>query len=167
MGPVVDVKFEDDNLPDIYNALEVYIDPVEEGSEGRSLTLEVALHLGDNTVRTIAMSSTDGVKRGMKVVNKEGPITVPVGDATLGRIFNVLGDTIDHGEQISEEVQRDPIHREAPQFEDLSTETEILETGIKVVDLLAPYIKGGKIGLFGGAGVGKTILIQSFINNNV
>jgi len=165
MGPVVDVKFEDDNLPDIYNALEVYIDPTDEGGEGRSLTLEVALHLGDNVVRTIAMSSTDGLKRGMDVINKEGPISVPVGDATLGRIFNVLGETIDHGDEVSDDIQRDPIHREAPLFEDLSTETEILETGIKVVDLLAPYIKGGKIGLFGGAGVGKTVLIQELINN--
>src|SRR5690625_3422803 len=165
MGPVVDVKFEDDNLPDIYNALEVYIDPTDEGGEGRSLTLEVALHLGDNVVRTIAMSSTDGLKRGMDVINKEGPISVPVGDATLGRIFNGLGETIDHGDEVSDDIQRDPIHREAPLFEDLSTETEILETGIKVVDLLAPYIKGGKIGVVGGAGVGKTVLIQELINN--
>src|SRR5690625_2899787 len=165
MGPVVDVKFADEHLPDIYSALEVYIDPTEEGGEGRSLTLEVALHLGDNAVRTIAMSSTDGVQRGMEVIDKEGPISVPVGDVTLGRIFNVLGETIDHGEEVAEDNQRDPIHREAPLFEDLSTETVILETGIKVVDLLAPYIKGGKIGLFGGAGVGKTVLIQELINN--
>src|SRR5690625_5173100 len=165
MGPVVDVKFADDNLPDIYNALEVMVNPAEGETEGRRLTLEVALHLGDNTVRTIAMSSTDSDQRGMEVTNKEGPITVPVGDQTLGRIFNVLGDTIDHRDDIPTEIQRDPIHRDAPQFEDLSTETEILETGIKVVDLLAPYIKGGKIGLFGGAGVGKTVLIQELINN--
>ncbi|HLS06890.1 MAG TPA: F0F1 ATP synthase subunit beta [Bacillota bacterium] len=165
MGPVVDVKFADDNIPDIYNALEVHIESSEEGGESRSLALEVALHLGDNSVRTIAMSSTDGVRRGMEVIDKEGPISVPVGDLTLGRIFNVLGETIDHGEEVAEDVQRDPIHREAPLYEDLSTETEILETGIKVVDLLAPYIKGGKIGLFGGAGVGKTVLIQELINN--
>jgi len=165
MGPVVDVKFDDDNLPDIYNALVVHIEATEEGQEGRDLTLEVALHLGDNTVRTIAMSSTDGVKRGMEVTDAGEPIAVPVGDVTLGRIFNVLGETIDHGEEVAEDVQRDPIHREAPDFENLSTETTILETGIKVVDLLAPYIKGGKIGLFGGAGVGKTVLIQELINN--
>ncbi len=164
MGPVVDVKFDDDNLPDIYNALTVKID-TGEGQEARVLTLEVALHLGDNSVRTIAMSSTDGLQRGMDVVDTNSAISVPVGDETLGRIFNVLGENIDEGEQLADDVQRDPIHRDAPEYEDLSTETEILETGIKVVDLLAPYIKGGKIGLFGGAGVGKTVLIQELINN--
>src|SRR5699024_5032523 len=111
------------------------------------------------------MSSTDGLKRGMDVVDTGGPIAVPVGEETLGRVFNVLGDHIDLDEPIDEKTRRDPIHRETPEFEDLSTETEILETGIKVVDLLAPYIKGGKIGLFGGAGVGKTVLIQELINN--
>jgi len=164
MGPVVDVKFDDNKLPDIYNALTVEV-KTDDAEEARVLTLEVALHLGDNTVRTIAMSSTDGVQRGMDVVNTGGAISVPVGDVTLGRIFNVLGENIDHGEQLEDSVQRDPIHREAPEYENLSTETEILETGIKVVDLLAPYIKGGKIGLFGGAGVGKTVLIQELINN--
>src|SRR5699024_691940 len=164
MGPVVDVKFDDNKLPDIDNALTVEV-KTDDAEEARVLTLEVALHLGENTVRTIAMSSTDGVQRGMDVVNTGGAISVPVGDVTLGRIFNVLGENIDHGEQLEDSVQRDPIHREAPEYENLSTETEILETGIKVVDLLAPYIKGGKIGLFGGAGVGKTVLIQELINN--
>src|SRR5690606_21677480 len=129
------------------------------------LTLEVALHLGDVTVRTIAMASTDGVQRGMDVIDTGGPISVPVGDVTLGRVFNVLGDNIDLDEKIEDGVRRDPIYREAPKFEQLSTDVEILETGIKVVDLLAPYIKGGKIGLFGGAGVGKAVLIQELINN--
>ncbi len=164
MGPVVDVKFEDGNLPDIYDALFVQVEATEQ-TEARRLALEVALHLGDNTVRTIAMASTDGVKRGAEVESSGGPISVPVGEETLGRVFNVLGEHIDLGEEIPEEVRRDPIHREPPEYEDLSTETEILVTGIKVVDLLAPYIKGGKIGLFGGAGVGKTVLIQELINN--
>src|SRR5699024_8720626 len=121
--------------------------------------------LGDNTVRTIAMSSTDGVQRGMPVQDLGGPISVPVGDKTLSRVFNVLGENIDLDERLGDDVTRHPIHRQPPEFENLSTETEILETGIKVVDLLAPYIKGGKIGLFGGAGVGKTVLIQELINN--
>ena len=164
MGPVVDVKFEDGQLPDIYDALHVQVDATEH-SEERRLALEVALHLGDNSVRTIAMASTDGVKRGMAVESTGGPITVPVGEATLGRVFNVLGEAIDERENVPAENEHAPIHREPPKFENLSTETEILETGIKVVDLLAPYIKGGKIGLFGGAGVGKTVLIQELINN--
>jgi len=164
MGPVVDVKFEDGNLPEIYDALFVEIEATKQ-SEARNLALEVALHLGDNSVRTIAMSSTDGVTRGVGVRSTGGPISVPVGEETLGRVFNVLGEHIDLGEDVPAETQRDPIHREPPQYEDLSTETEILVTGIKVVDLLAPYIKGGKIGLFGGAGVGKTVLIQELINN--
>ena len=130
-----------------------------------NLVLEVALHLGDDTVRTIAMSSTDGLTRGTEAFDTGAPISVPVGNVTLGRVFNVLGETIDLGEAIPESSRRDSIHREAPKFEELSTEVEILETGIKVVDLLAPYIKGGKIGLFGGAGVGKTVLIQELINN--
>jgi F-type H+-transporting ATPase subunit beta len=164
MGPVVDVKFNEGELPEIYDALFVNIEKTEV-TEARTLALEVALHLGDNTVRTIAMASTDGLKRGMDVTSSGGPISVPVGEETLGRVFNVLGEPIDLKEDVPEEVRRDPIHREPPQFENLSTETEILETGIKVVDLLAPYIKGGKIGLFGGAGVGKTVLIQELINN--
>ncbi|MUK89659.1 F0F1 ATP synthase subunit beta [Ornithinibacillus sp. L9] len=165
MGPVVDVKFEDGQLPDIYNALTVQLESSEGEGVSGELTLEVALHLGDNSVRTIAMSSTDGVKRGMEVENLGRPISVPVGEVTLGRVFNVMGDKIDLDDPLPSDTRLDPIHRDSPKFEDLSTETEILETGIKVVDLLAPYIKGGKIGLFGGAGVGKTVLIQELINN--
>ncbi|MBO1004262.1 F0F1 ATP synthase subunit beta [Pseudogracilibacillus auburnensis] len=164
MGPVVDVKFEDGQLPEIYDALHVQIDATEQ-NDARVLALEVALHLGDNSVRTIAMSSTDGLQRGVNVTSTGGPISVPVGDVTLGRVFNVLGEHIDEGEDLPADTKLDPIHRDSPKFENLSTETEILETGIKVVDLLAPYIKGGKIGLFGGAGVGKTVLIQELINN--
>jgi len=163
MGPVVDVKFENGQLPAIYNALTVMIERPNE--EPISLTLEVAIHLGDDAVRTIAMSSTDGLQRGAAVTNTGAPISVPVGDTTLGRVFNVLGEVIDLGEEIPASARRDSIHREAPAFDELSTSVEILETGIKVVDLLAPYIKGGKIGLFGGAGVGKTVLIQELINN--
>jgi F-type H+/Na+-transporting ATPase subunit beta len=165
MGPVVDVKFENGQLPEIYNALTVEYKSQSASEKDFNLTLEVALHLGDDTVRTVAMSSTDGLIRGVDVVDTGAPISVPVGDATLGRVFNVLGESIDLDEKLSGDVRRDPIHRLAPTFEDLSTKTEILETGIKVVDLLAPYIKGGKIGLFGGAGVGKTVLIQELINN--
>ncbi|OZI13431.1 F0F1 ATP synthase subunit beta [Bacillaceae bacterium SAS-127] len=164
MGPVVDVKFESGQLPDIYNALKVQI-PAQAGKEASELTLEVAVHLGDDTVRTIAMASTDGLQRNTEVLDMGHAISVPVGDITLGRVFNVLGETIDLNEEISADARRDGIHRQAPTFEQLSTEVEILETGIKVVDLLAPYIKGGKIGLFGGAGVGKTVLIQELINN--
>ncbi|HLS09928.1 F0F1 ATP synthase subunit beta [Lentibacillus sp.] len=162
MGPVVDVKFDEGQLPDINNALVVR--PGEDDVD-IDLTLEVALHLGDNAVRTIAMDSTDGLKRNMTIEDTGGPISVPVGEATLGRVFNVLGDNIDLDEPVPEDNRRDPIHRQPPEFEDLTTDTEILETGIKVVDLLAPYTKGGKIGLFGGAGVGKTVLIQELINN--
>lgn len=163
MGPVVDVKFNNGQLPAIYNALTVAIQRPNEAPT--TLTLEVALHLGDDSVRTIAMASTDGLKRGTEVIDAGTAISVPVGDVTLGRVFNVLGEVIDLGEEIPAGERRDPIHRQAPTFENLSTEIEILETGIKVVDLLAPYIKGGKIGLFGGAGVGKTVLIQELINN--
>ena len=159
-GPVIDVKFENGHLPKLNNAL-----TLTNASTGESLTLEVALHLGDDTVRTVAMSSTDGVTRGAEVTDTGAPISVPVGDVTLGRVFNVLGETIDLDAPIPADAKRDPIHRQAPTFEQLSTQVEILETGIKVVDLLAPYIKGGKIGLFGGAGVGKTVLIQELINN--
>lgn len=163
MGPVVDVKFSNGQLPAIYNALTVKIERPNE--EAVTLTLEVAIHLGDDSVRTIAMSSTDGLKRGAEVTDTGNPISVPVGDVTLGRVFNVLGEIIDLGEEIPTASRRDPIHREAPKYEELTTEVQILETGIKVVDLLAPYIKGGKVGLFGGAGVGKTVLIQELINN--
>lgn len=165
MGPVVDVKFEGGQLPEIYNALKIQHKARNEFEVDVDLTLEVALHLGDDTVRAIAMASTDGVQRGMEVVDTGGPISVPVGEVTLGRVFNVLGEPIDGKDSIPAEARRDPIHKEAPKFEQLSTKVEILETGIKVVDLLAPYIKGGKIGLFGGAGVGKTVLIQELIHN--
>ncbi|MBL4951725.1 F0F1 ATP synthase subunit beta [Neobacillus sp. OS1-32] len=165
MGPVVDVKFENGYLPEIYNALKIVKKAQNESEVDINLTLEVALHLGDDTVRAIAMASTDGLTRGLEVEDTGAPISVPVGDPTLGRVFNVLGDVVDLKEEIPASARRDPIHREAPTFEDLSTEVEILETGIKVVDLLAPYIKGGKIGLFGGAGVGKTVLIQELIHN--
>ncbi|MBM7585265.1 F-type H+-transporting ATPase subunit beta [Bacillus pakistanensis] len=164
MGPVVDVKFDNGQLPEIFNALKVE-QKAQADSVGVELTLEVALHLGDDTVRAIAMASTDGLTRGVDVIDTGAPISVPVGDVTLGRVFNVLGETIDLDAPIEGGIRRDSIHREAPKFEQLSTEVEILETGIKVVDLLAPYIKGGKIGLFGGAGVGKTVLIQELINN--
>ncbi|QTN00855.1 F0F1 ATP synthase subunit beta [Sediminibacillus dalangtanensis] len=165
MGPVVDVKFESGQLPEIYNALRVRYAAQDENESSSELILEVALHLGDDSVRTIAMSSTEGVQRGTEVIDTGAPISVPVGDVTLSRVFNVLGEKIDLDEPLAEGVRRDPIHRQSPKFENLATETEILETGIKVVDLLAPYIKGGKIGLFGGAGVGKTVLIQELINN--
>jgi F-type H+-transporting ATPase subunit beta len=156
IGAVVDVQFED-HLPEILNALET-------DNQGKRLVLEVAQHLGESTVRTIAMDGTDGLVRGAKVTDTGGPIAVPVGDATLGRIINVVGEPVDEKGPVKSKETR-PIHRPAPEFAEQSTETEILTTGIKVVDLLAPYAKGGKIGLFGGAGVGKTVLIQELINN--
>ena len=156
IGAVVDVKFDSD-LPEIYTALEA-------NNSGNKLILEVAQHLGENSVRTIAMDSTEGLKRGDKVVNTNAPISVPVGPETLGRIINVVGDVIDEKKPIKSKKSY-PIHRPAPEFVEQATESEILETGIKVVDLLAPYAKGGKIGLFGGAGVGKTVLIMELINN--
>ncbi|MDR1521707.1 MAG: F0F1 ATP synthase subunit beta [Streptococcaceae bacterium] len=162
IGPVVDVEFSlEDSLPDINNALIVYKDDASK----QKVVLEVALELGDGIVRTIAMKSTDGLKRGMEVVNTKKPISVPVGKKTLGRVFNVLGDTIDLAEPFPYDTKRESIHKSAPVFDELSTSNEILETGIKVIDLLAPYLKGGKIGLFGGAGVGKTVLIQELIHN--
>ena len=164
MGPVVDVKF-DEALPEINHALTIDNTNEENRVVDIKLTLEVSLHLGDKIVRTIAMDSTDGLRRGMKVVDTKKAISVPVGEKTLGRIFNVLGEEIDGKEALSDEIKRMPIHRRAPKLDELSSETEILETGIKVVDLLAPYVKGGKIGLFGGAGVGKTVLIQELIHN--
>lgn len=163
-GPVVDVRFEAGNLPKINDALKVNVKADKNNGVEINLTLEVALHVGNNIVRCIAMDSTDGLVRGMNVENTNNPISVPVGEKTLGRMFNVLGDPID-GQTIDSNVKRMPIHREAPKLENLSTNVEILETGIKVIDLLAPYIKGGKIGLFGGAGVGKTVLIQELIHN--
>ena len=156
IGAVVDVEF-DDHLPEILNALET-------DNNGRRLVLEVAQHLGESTVRTIAMDATEGLVRGQEVTDTDGPITMPVGDATLGRIMNVVGEAIDERGPV-ESAETRPIHASAPEFVDQSTESEILVTGIKVIDLLAPYSKGGKIGLFGGAGVGKTVLIQELINN--
>src|SRR6056297_1368554 len=158
IGPVVDVDFEKNQLPRILNAL--YIDR----EDGSRLYLEVAQHLGENRVRTIAMDSTDGVVRKTDVIDTEGPISMPVGEDIRGRLFNVVGEAID-GIEAPEGKRSYPIHRDAPAFEDLATSSEILETGIKVIDLLCPYAKGGKIGLFGGAGVGKTVLIQELINN--
>ena len=157
MGPVVDVSFNEGGLPAIYNALTM---PIGE----RTLTVEVAQHIGDNTARCIAMASTDGLKRGVPVTDTGRAISVPVGRETLGRIFNVLGEAVDNKPD-PETEERWNIHRPAPSFDELSTSTEILETGIKVIDLICPYSKGGKIGLFGGAGVGKTVLIMELINN--
>lgn len=160
MGPVVDVKF-DDYLPLINEALDVSYEV--EGVK-KSLVLEVAAELGDHIVRTIAMDMTEGLVRGQEVVARGKMIEVPVGEAVLGRIFNVIGEAVDGGEQLSD-AQKWPIHRNAPSFEEQSTKTEMFETGIKVVDLLAPYLKGGKVGLFGGAGVGKTVVIMELIHN--
>ena len=157
MGPVVDVLFNEGELPTIYNALTINLGQ-------RILTVEVAQHIGDNTARCIAMSSTDGLQRGVDVVDTGAPISVPVGKETLGRIFNVLGDAVDN-QPTPETDERWNIHRSAPKYEDLATSAEIFETGIKVIDLICPYSKGGKIGLFGGAGVGKTVLIMELINN--
>ena len=162
IGPVLDIEFPPDHLPEIYTALRV------EDSSGPlpvRLVAEVQQHIGQNQVRAVAMSSTDGVVRGMKAVDTGGPITVPVGSAPLGRILNVLGDPVDGGEPIPSDVERWPIHRETPKFVDLEPKTTIFETGIKVIDLIAPFVKGGKIGLFGGAGVGKTVVIMELINN--
>lgn len=159
IGAVVDVHFETDSLPAIFNALEV-----QDMKNGGRLVLEVAQHLGENTVRCIAMDGTEGLVRGQKVLDTGAPITIPVGNGTLGRILNVTGEPVDERGPVKTDVYR-PIHREPPAFVEQSTDAEILETGIKVVDLLAPYARGGKIGLFGGAGVGKTVLIQELINN--
>ncbi len=161
IGPVIDVEFEPEQLPEIYNALRI-----EAGGEnGVRLTAEVEQHIGRNQVRAVAMSSTDGVVRGMEVVDTGQAITVPVGAAALGRILNVLGDPVDEGKPIPPDAIRWPIHREPPKFVDLEPKTEIFETGIKVIDLIAPFVKGGKIGLFGGAGVGKTVVIMELIHN--
>jgi F-type H+-transporting ATPase subunit beta len=163
IGPVVDVEFASGaKLPELNNALIVYKDV--DGVKTK-IVLEVALELGDGAVRTIAMESTDGLTRGLEVLDTGKAISVPVGQETLGRVFNVLGDAIDGGEAFAEDADRSPIHKKAPSFDELSTANEILVTGIKVIDLLAPYLKGGKIGLFGGAGVGKTVLIQELIHN--
>ncbi|UWG99331.1 F0F1 ATP synthase subunit beta [Dehalobacter sp. DCM] len=159
MGPVVDIEFDPDALPEIYSAI-----VIKNEEKNMTLTLEVAQHLGNDTVRCIAMSSTDGLTRGVEAINTGAPISVSVGTETLGRMFNVLGDPIDNQPQVQTELKF-PIHRQAPPFVEQETTDTMLETGIKVIDLLAPYAKGGKIGLFGGAGVGKTVLIQELINN--
>jgi len=158
VGPVVDIAFDADHLPALNTAIEI-------DNQGESLTVEVAQHIGDDTVRCIAMGPTDGLVRGLDAVDTGNPIRVPVGNETLGRMFNVLGQPIDEKEALPDTVLKMPIHRSAPTYAQQRTETEILETGIKVIDLICPYIKGGKIGLFGGAGVGKTVLIQELINN--
>jgi F-type H+-transporting ATPase subunit beta len=162
-GVVVDAVFPE-RLPEIYHALRIQV-PEESGRPAMDLVAEVQQHLGDDTVRAVAMDSTDGIPRGADVLDTGAPITVPVGEATLGRLFNVLGDTIDKRPDKVEVTERWPIHRDPPTFENLNASLEIFETGIKVVDLLAPYVKGGKVGLFGGAGVGKTVLIQELIRN--
>src|SRR6476469_1890020 len=163
IGPVLDVEFESEHLPELYNALRIR----EQSDAGADIdvTVEVQQHIGRNQVRAVAMSSTDAVVRGMRVEDTGGPITVPVGEAALGRILNVLGNPVDNGPPIPDTVERWPIHRAAPEFADLEPKTEVFETGIKVVDLIAPFVKGGKIGLFGGAGVGKTVVIMELINN--
>src|SRR6187402_3066782 len=163
IGPVLDVEFEAEHLPELYNALEI-TGTAPDGSPIK-VTVEVQQHVGRNQVRAVAMSSTDAVVRGMEVVDTGGPISVPVGAAALGRILNVLGEPVDNGADIPKDALRWPIHRKRPDFVNLEPKTEIFETGIKVVDLIAPFVKGGKIGLFGGAGVGKTVVIQELINN--
>jgi len=163
-GVVIDVAFTD-RLPAIYNALEIEIAPLEEGGESTKLTAEVQQHLGDDRVRAVAMESTDGLARGAIALDTGSSITVPVGQGTLGRLWNVLGEAIDEREAPPADMERWPIHRDPPSFRDLSPKQEIFETGIKVIDLLTPYIKGGKIGFFGGAGVGKTVLIEELIHN--
>lgn len=163
VGPVIDIEFPPKSLPAIYNAIKI------DGEVGNGiqihLTAEVMQHIGESVVRTVAMSSTDGLVRGMDAIDTGAPITIPVGEGTLGRIFNVLGETVDHDEKQVEAADFWPIHRPAPSFDKQSTTTQILETGIKVVDLIAPYSLGGKVGLFGGAGVGKTVIIMELIHN--
>ena len=160
VGPIIDVQFKEGELPSILTCL------IVEKDENKTLTLEVEQHIGDDTVRCVAMGPTEGIVRGMKVLNTKNPICVPVGEETLGRMFNVLGSSIDElGDDAFKNSLRMPIHRKPPLFEEQETKSEILETGIKVIDLLCPYVKGGKVGLFGGAGVGKTVLIQELINN--
>ena len=163
IGPVVDVRFEAGHLPAIYNAIHIYHD--HKAHDRQKIVVEVMQHLGDDMVRCVAMSSTDGMTRGMEAEDTGAAISVPVGEGVLGRIFNVLGETVDHDPAPVVADEMWPIHRPAPKFDDLSPDTQILETGIKVVDLIAPYVKGGKIGLFGGAGVGKTVLIMELIHN--
>ena len=157
IGPVIDIKFEPEHLPDLLNAINIELD-------GRTIVAEVAQHIGDDIVRCVALSSTDGLRRGMQAADTGGPISVPVGPEVLGRLFNVIGETIDGREPVVTET-RSSIHKPAPSFEEQDTSAQIFETGIKVIDLIAPYTKGGKVGLFGGAGVGKTVLIQELIHN--
>ncbi len=159
VGPIIDVRFPDNHLPELLTALIVKL------PTNATLTIEVAQHIGDDTVRCVAMGATEGIMRGLDVIDTEAPISVPVGNPTLGRMFNVLGNPIDGLENNFENVEKLPIHRKAPTFNEQNVSTEMLETGIKVIDLLCPYMKGGKVGLFGGAGVGKTVLIQELIHN--
>ncbi|MEK3911985.1 F0F1 ATP synthase subunit beta [Paenibacillus sp. FSL H7-0331] len=163
-GPVVDIEFERGQLPEILNAITIEKKAEKAGEQDIKLTVEAAVHLGDNLVRCVAMSTTDGLVRGTAAIDTGAAISVPVGAATLGRVFNVLGNPIDGNEEVDRTLTS-PIHKSAPAFENLSTQAEILETGIKVIDLMAPYVKGGKIGLFGGAGVGKTVTMQELIHN--
>ncbi len=166
IGAVVDCEFDAEHLPAIYNALEINIDSRLRGNDkgGKRLVLEVQQHLGEGVVRAVSMGATDGLKRGVEVVDSGAPISVPVGEEVLGRLFNVLGETVDNKGEVKTKT-RWPIHRSAPSFKDQSVKSEVFETGIKVIDLLAPFVKGGKVGLFGGAGVGKTVLIQELIRN--
>ena len=157
IGPVIDIKFEEGHMPELLNAI-----LIQDGD--KKIMAEVAQHIGDDVVRCVALSSTDGLVRGMKALDTGAPITVPVGHEVLGRLFNVIGQTIDEKGPV-ETTKSAPIHKPAPSFEDQNTKSEIYETGIKVIDLIAPYTRGGKVGLFGGAGVGKTVLIQELINN--
>ena len=159
VGPIIDVRFLDEHLPELLTALVVKL------ADNKTLTLEVAQHIGDDVVRCVAMGPTEGILRGLDVIDTGSPITVPVGKDTLGRMFNVLGDPIDEVKDDKKFAKRNPIHRKSPTFKDQNVATEMLETGIKVIDLLCPYLKGGKVGLFGGAGVGKTVLIQELIHN--
>lgn len=159
IGPIVDVRFQQEHLPRLLTALKI------DTGNNKKLTVEVLQHVGDDTVRCVSMGPTDGLVRDMQVYNTDAPIMVPVGEITLGRIFNVLGEPLDNKEDVFKNCKRAPIHKEAPKYADQNPSQEILETGIKVIDLLCPYVKGGKVGLFGGAGVGKTVLIQELINN--
>src|ERR1041384_1938131 len=164
IGPVVDVEFEAGHLPAIYNALHITA-PAKQGSDAIDVIVEVEQHLGENRVRAVAMKPTDGMQRGMQVTDLGEPISVPVGPETLGRVLNVLGEPVDFPDRPVKSKERWPIHRAAPTLEDQSTELKMFETGIKVVALLEPYLQGGKIGLFGGAGVGKTVVIMELIHN--
>src|SRR5256885_10772635 len=163
IGPVLDVEFQPQQMPELYNALRV--DYTGAGAAPIHLVAEVQQHIGRNQVRAVAMSSTDGVVRGMDAVDTGEPITVPIGEPSLGRILNVLGEPVDEGDPIPPTAERWPIHREAPKFVDLEPKTEVFETGIKGIDLVSPFVKGGKIGLFGVAGVGKTLIIMELIHN--